>query len=168
MGGQKGPKWKREAVPDHKVSPAVVPPVDRTNAVSASLTLSTPVTTTPNPLESGCSMCSIVIWPPTVAERCGDQVPMGLYSRYQVLPRLHLRYIHRYNHVNISRLGEQNFHGLSGPERLRCHPLPGRKVVVRRVHYLLLPPGTHHIPHVEQHHLMESSWHTRLERPRRL
>ena len=26
MGGQKGPKWKREAVPDHKVHPARVAP----------------------------------------------------------------------------------------------------------------------------------------------
>lgn len=71
---------------------------------------------------------------------------MGLYPRYQVIPRLHLRYLHRYNHVNIPGLGEQDFHSLSGPERLRCHPLLGRKVVVRRVYHLLLPPGTHAYP----------------------
>lgn len=29
------------------------------------------------------------------------QVPMGLHPRDQVFPRLYLRHLHRYNHVNI-------------------------------------------------------------------
>jgi hypothetical protein len=29
------------------------------------------------------------------------KVPMGLYPRYQIVPCLYLRYLYRYNHVNI-------------------------------------------------------------------
>ena len=71
---------------------------------------------------------------------------MGLYPRYQIVPCLYLRYLYRYNHVNIYGLVEQNLHSLPGPERLRCHPVPCRKVVVRRLYHLLLPPGTHTHP----------------------
>jgi hypothetical protein len=83
---------------------------------------------------------------PPLLSAVATQIPMGLCSRYQIVPRLYIRYLHRYNHVNIQGLVEQNFHGLPGSAGLRCHPLCRCKVVVRRLYHLLLPPGTYTYP----------------------